>query len=279
MSTSALALLRTTGIVIFAFSTQAQVPNLFAELAPPPAGAISAGGGVANRDSQEAARVLRMKRLLLAGGVTMAGLCWACGVGGYVHFGDRVESNVLEPFPLDDHLINVARLAMVLVASVSYPVIHFTARLMLHDLTPTGSNDGGGIALQATFAQGKKQHESAASSVGGGEGSAALPMSAGRRRCFTIVFYIGALTLALLTSDLGELFTIFGSLCGWATLFAVPGALLLDRAGAWAASPLAAEAINGVTSGNTTHSSTERFTNGNKPGRTLRDDFASIVNR
>ena len=51
-----------------------------------------------------------------------------------------------------------------------------------------------------------------------------LPMSSGRRRCFTIVFYIGALALALLTSDLGELFTIFGSLCGWATLFAVGGA-------------------------------------------------------
>ena len=58
-------------------------------------------------------------------------------------------------------------------------------------------------------------------------------MSDGRRWLFTCVFYASAMALALYTSDLGELFTIFGSLCGWATLFGVPGALLLDRAGPW----------------------------------------------
>jgi hypothetical protein len=35
MATSLVPVLRTTGIVIFAFAAQAQVPNLFAELAPP----------------------------------------------------------------------------------------------------------------------------------------------------------------------------------------------------------------------------------------------------
>ena len=67
-----------------------------------------------------------MKQLLVAGSLTMAAFSVACGLGGHMHFGDRVESNVLEPFPLDDQLITVARVAMVLVASVSHPVIHFT---------------------------------------------------------------------------------------------------------------------------------------------------------
>ena len=120
LTTSVFPLLRTTGIVIFAFSAQAQVPNLFAELAPPPSATN------AEKQLRETARVGRMKRLLVAGSLTMVAFCVACGLGGYMHFGDRVESNVLEPFPLDDQLITVARVAMVLVASVSHPVIHFT---------------------------------------------------------------------------------------------------------------------------------------------------------
>lgn len=166
-----------------------------------------------------------MQKLLVAGSITMAAFCFACGLGGYVHFGDRVESNVLEPFSLDDQLINVARLAMVLVASVSYPVIHFTARLMLHDLS-----------------------SSSAAVHPENQSGSAVAMSDSRRWWFSCVFFAAALTLALLTSDLGELFTIFGSLCGWATLFAVPGALLLDRAGPWAASPVdETQTINGVS--------------------------------
>ena len=39
-------------------------------------------------------------------------------------------------------------------------------------------------------------------------------MSDGRRWFFTCVFYAAAMALALYTSNLGELFTIFGSLCG-----------------------------------------------------------------
>ena len=197
-------LLRTAGIVIFAFSSQAQVPNLFAELAPPPAAvggsATWGGSAAAGREMQEVARVRKMRRLLVLQASTMMACTGLCGLGGYVHFGDRVASNVLAPFPLDDHLINTAKLAMVIVCGVSYPVIHFTARLMLHDLTaPSGS-----------------------------------AMSDRRRVVFTTGFYAAALTLALLTDDLGELFTVFGSLCGWATLFGVPGALLLDRGGPWA---------------------------------------------
>ncbi len=177
-----------------------------------------------------------MQRLLVAGSAAMVGLCFACGFGGYVHFGDRVESNVLEPFPLDDQLINCARLAMVLVASVSYPVIHFTARLMLHDLTSC-----------TTVTHSESTSET--SHNGTTHEDSAVPMSDSRRRWFSCGFFAAALTLALLTSDLGELFTIFGSLCGWATLFAVPGALLLDRAGPWAASPVdEAHTINGVSS-------------------------------
>lgn len=182
-----------------------------------------------------------MQRLLVAGGVTMAGLCWACGMGGYVHFGDRVDSNVLEPFPLDDQLINFARLAMVLVASVSYPVIHFTARLMLHDLTSCSSSCSPSTGTSSV----DKDNSIAGPSTQDGP---TVPMSDARRRWFSCGFYAAALTLALLTSDLGELFTIFGSLCGWATLFAVPGALLLDRAGPWAVSPVdQMQAINGVS--------------------------------
>jgi len=189
LATSVFPLLRTTGIVIFAFSAQAQVPNLFAELAPPPSAAN------AEKPARETARVARMKRLLVACSLTMAVFCVACGLGGYMTFGDRVESNgssffacwcvfrvyfshlrvfgaVLAPFPLDDQLINLARIAMVLVASVSYPVIHFTARLMLHDLTaPPPSADG------STW----------------GDGA----MSDSRRWLFTCVFYAAAMALAL----------------------------------------------------------------------------------
>lgn len=177
-----------------------------------------------------------MQRLLVAGSTAMVGLCFACGFGGYVHFGDRVESNVLEPFPLDDQLINYARLSMVLVASVSYPVIHFTARLMLHDLSSSTTVMYSGQA-RATGSPTSRIGDSVA------------PLSDSRRRWFSCVFFAAALSLALLTSDLGELFTIFGSLCGWTTLFAVPGALLLDRTGPWAASPVDdTQSINGVSS-------------------------------
>eukprot|EP01043_Picozoa_sp_COSAG02_P071860 COSAG02_NODE_13308_length_1411_cov_1030.461128_1_plen_179_part_10 len=172
-----------------------QVPNLFAELAPPsnlPAGI--------DQSSQEAARVLRMQKLLVAGSIAMVGLCFACGFGGYVHFGDRVDSNVLEPFPLDDQLINCARLSMVLVASVSYPVIHFTARLMLHDLSSSTT----------VMHSGQPHARDSLTSLNGSHGESAAPMSDSRRRWFSCGFFAAALFLALLTSDLGELFTIFG---------------------------------------------------------------------
>ena len=211
---------------------EAQLPQIFAELAPPPTAsalaAATAGGptppasrsvgsstrsGAAHlgtREQQQEARCQRMECLLGIQYSCVVGLCCALGLGGFVVFGEQaVEAeSALKQFPLDDTLINAARLAMVLVAAVSYPVIHFTARAMLHDLT-----------LPA---------HAAALLAAGGESP---PMSELKRYVLTLLFFGGNLALALLTSELGELFTVFGSFCGWATMFGVPAALLLDTRG------------------------------------------------
>ena len=47
-------------------------------------------------------------------------------------FGGGVDSNVLVSFPLSDPFANAARVGVSLVGAVSYPMLHFTSRMMLH---------------------------------------------------------------------------------------------------------------------------------------------------
>eukprot|EP01052_Picozoa_sp_SAG31_P017423 SAG31_NODE_1191_length_9460_cov_62.435103_4_plen_93_part_00 len=84
-------------------------------------------------------------------------------------------------------MINVVRVLVSVVAVVSYPVIHFTARNMAHDLL-SGNDDGGGAPLLGTT----------------------------RRVLLTIVFFACALLFAMSDADLGLIFTIFG----WFSQFA-----------------------------------------------------------
>jgi amino acid permease len=198
------------GIVIFAFAGQAQLPQIFAELQAPPLKNPVPGLACETKEQRQTARLLRMQWLLVLQYAFVTALCCVLGLAGFLCFGEDAgaAASVLQPFRLDDALINAARLAMVLVAAVSYPVIHFTARAMLHDLTLPAA----GAAVLAA-------------------GGVPPPLSTQRRYALTMLFFGGTLALALLATDLGTLFTIFGSLCGWAVMFGVPACLLLDRGG------------------------------------------------
>ena len=58
-------------------------------------------------------------------------------------------------------------------------------------------------------------------------------MTRSRRWLLTLVFYAGTLVVACSIQDLGSLWTIFGSSCGYVVMFFVPACGLLARHGPW----------------------------------------------
>ncbi len=66
------------------------------------------------------------------GAVTIAWVLFTMlGSAGYLSFGDEVDANVLQTFPTDDILVNVARICFSAAMVFSYPMNQFMARLCL----------------------------------------------------------------------------------------------------------------------------------------------------
>ncbi len=63
------------------------------------------------------------------------GIAWVLfvmlGSSGYLSFGEDVNSNILETFPSDDALVNVARICFSAAMVFSYPMNQFMARLCI----------------------------------------------------------------------------------------------------------------------------------------------------
>ena len=169
--------------------------------------------------------------LLPCPAVSVTALFYALvGLGPNLAFPSGVASNVLNQFPADDAVIQVARVLMGLAQLASFPINHFPARLAVCDLLESATGRALGPAASRAF-----------------------------NACETLVFFGGALALALVVTDLGEeewpgcraragtqhpratarhtllplatctgmVFQLIGGSCGVAIVFAFPGALLV----------------------------------------------------
>lgn len=109
----------------------------------------------------------------------------------YLSFGESTQANVLNNFPLNDHLINLARLLTTLTLVATFPMLFFPARASLLHLLhlETETRPAGKIAfLAVTFL------------------------------LWTILTVAG-----ILTKDLGLVFELVGALTSSALAFVLPG--------------------------------------------------------
>jgi hypothetical protein len=203
------------------------------------------------------------------------------GMGGYLQFGDAAgggggsvlnlygqsmsaQADSIDDFLPDvamepDLLIDVARVVVSAVVALSFPIIHFTSRLMLYDLCCSwASTLGGAVANNHTLCV-KRIHLSNKEDRNEDQQSERVPLatdSAQRRlvsvsattgtdeqpiqlmTCtarwlLTLIFWSSCTAFALAGYDLGFIFAIFGSTCSVSTMLVVPGLLLLDKSGPW----------------------------------------------
>jgi hypothetical protein len=211
------------------------------------------------------------------------------GMGGYLQFGDAAgggggsvlnlyvsadgDGDEEEEEQEIDVLIDLARLALSAVVALSFPIIHFTSRVMLHDLccaagqslgcfsAAAGSSAGEASVTAVAAVRGAgngKRSERASEServpladghgggAGGGEGGelsgrvservsvdAPQLMSRSARWLLTLSFWWSCTAFALAGYELGFIFAVFGSTCSVSTMLFVPGLLLLDEGGPW----------------------------------------------
>ena len=100
----------------------------------PHAGGLLAlcGRAAAALPARDRRRLALFDRAILLQAALVVVLYLIMGCCGYAMFGGGVDSNVLVSFPLSDPFANAARVGVSLVGAVSYPMLHFTSRMMLH---------------------------------------------------------------------------------------------------------------------------------------------------
>ncbi|KAL4440716.1 hypothetical protein ABPG77_000425 [Micractinium sp. CCAP 211/92] len=143
-------------------------------------------------------KLLGMARVVVVA-VALTGVFYSCvGLAGYLAFPTSAQSNIMLNFPADDPLIQVARGMIGLIQVAAYPVNHFPARGAVRDMVhlATGRN----------------------------------PAGAGFVAAETLAFYGATLGIALLCSDLGNIFKLVGGTCGSVLILAMPGCLLIAYA-------------------------------------------------
>lgn len=197
----------TLDIVVFSFQSHIQVVPVFAELVEHPNPFFGArkdslvqkfldeeSNSEIPRKGCRSERIKRMDGVIFVSMTICFILYTLVGEFGYLIFQD-VESDVLKSFGNKNFFINLARVGMAVVAMVCYPVQHHPARSIVDDAVKHVAK------LPATF-------------------------SWTRHILITLGFFILTLGIALITSDLGKVFSIMGATGGVMVVFIVPGTLL-----------------------------------------------------
>ncbi|KAL2644177.1 hypothetical protein R1flu_011764 [Riccia fluitans] len=195
-------------VAVMAFQCHIQVITIFSELSEHPKPFFGAEKYMLEESlldeeiisqiskRQRTERVKRMDAVIfLSMSVCLVGFCLV-GLFGYLLFPD-VESDVLKSFGGENQFMNFARVGMAMVGIVCYPVQHFPARSIVDD------------AIKALM----KAPEAGFSWT--------------RHTLITFFFVGSTLTVALLVTDLGTVFSIVGSTGGVMVVFIIPGLLLI----------------------------------------------------
>ena len=230
------------------------------------------------QNHEEATRIALMDSVIHWQAAITATFYILVGMGGYLQFGDAAGGgggSVLNLYGRSTHaqaasidgvergvgatpdlLIDVARVVVSAVVALSFPIIHFTSRLMLYDVcrswmgslavgnaqtigvepADVASNEGSGQEQQSERASlAADSAEKLMRDSGGAEtDDQPVQLMTCPVRCFlTLIFWSSCTTFALAGYELGFIFALFGSTCSVSTMLFVPGLLLLDRSGPW----------------------------------------------
>ena len=200
------------------------------------------------------------------------------GMGGYLQFGDAAgggggsvlnlygqsmsaRADSVDGFEPDvvaelDLMIDAARVVVSVVVALSFPIIHFTSRLMLYDLCCSCTGTVAAVANNQNShvdrhlggnedrnydqtservplaADSTQKPVSASDSTGKDQPPFEL-MTCTTRCLLTLIFWFSCTAFALAGYELGFIFAIFGSTCSVSTMLFIPGLLLLDKSGPW----------------------------------------------
>jgi amino acid permease len=214
------------GIVVFALLSHIQAPSVFAELKdpqtraragdetnvpilqlPPHGSSIPADNHL--EQEQEQGKLRReelMTKVIIHAMAVVVVFYLVVGGFGYFQFGRDVESNVLSSYGSDDNYINVARICICCLVSLSYPVLHFVARSMINDLTSPADQRG-------------------------------KEMSNAKHFGLTVIYVALTIVLAIELEDLGVVVDFIGSTAGVLAMFVLPGFILIVPNGPYSTGP------------------------------------------
>ena len=132
------------------------------------------------------------------------------GIGGYLTYGDQVESDILKSFPEGSTLPVIARLAVAFVVTTCYPMQINPGRNSLVSIITTFCPPG--LVQRLGGAQGTPLHILA-----------------------TSLLVAGSIGVALVVSSLGKMLSVIGAICSTSVTFIVPGGcyVVLYREGGW----------------------------------------------
>lgn len=141
--------------------------------------------------------------------------CLIMAVAGYLTFGDKTQGNVLNNFPTDNIMVNIARLYCPLRSFLSLQV-HFQVPSWTSLLTPPpscfGLNMLTTLPLEAFVCR-----EVMTTYYFPGE-----PWNPNLHLIFTTSLVVAAMTLSLLTCDLGAVFELIGATSACALAYILP---------------------------------------------------------
>lgn len=207
------------GIVVFALLSHIQAPSVFAELKDPQTGAragdetnvplLQLPDGSTPADDLQQSKLRReelMTKVVIHSMAVVVVFYVVVGGFGYFQFGRDVESNVLSSYGSNDNYINVARICICCLVSLSYPILHFVARSMIHDLTSPADQQG-------------------------------AEMSNAKHFGLTIIYVALTIVLAIQLTDLGIVVDFIGSTAGVLAMFVLPGLILMVPNGPYSTGP------------------------------------------
>ena len=154
------------------------------------------------------------------------------GLAGYAAFGAVTQGDILTNFASDDPLADVARGCIAITALCAYPMQHFPARLILHNVLGSllqkqkerdeSANDRSNMMSLSMPLEASLEQPSPEPSVQ--EPSAIFIWG---ESCVWCLLVLG-LSLAAAGSSLSGVFSLVGALCGGNVIFTIPGALWLQ---------------------------------------------------
>ena len=193
-------------ILVFGFNSSANTVSIFSELEPWPHRLVvvlppsPAGYAALPRLAPRPAtrKLIGMLGVIL---VAMGGIALGyvvVGAAGYAAFPGSVGGNVLNAFPADDPVVQVARGVIGLMVTGHYPLAFVPARVAFNDLLASLFD----VAAPPAWAD----------------------------PAFTLAFVLGSLATALAVTDLGAVLHLVGGTAAAFMIFALPGLLCWNAA-------------------------------------------------